>query len=161
MHHVLPIVSSNNSSKLLWKWNIWKECVYRKNVLIFDHKQHWMITMIAAMSTQLLLPNIYRIRSTDVFFQVKYLLTHMHACVLNRLRLFSTPWTVDHQVPLSMRFSRQEYWCELPLPSPRDLPSSGIKAMPPKSPALAGKFFTSWATKLKIAWNFKTPCLSI
>ena len=38
-----------------------------------------------------------------------------------------TPWTVDHQVPLSMEFSRQEYWSGLPFPSPGDLPNPGIK----------------------------------
>ena len=44
-----------------------------------------------------------------------------------------TPWTVVHQAPLSMGFSRQEYWIELPFPSPREIPNSGIK---PWSPAL-------------------------
>ena len=38
-----------------------------------------------------------------------------------------TPWTVAHQAPLSMRFSRQEYWNGLPFPSPGDLPHPGIK----------------------------------
>ena len=43
------------------------------------------------------------------------------------------PWTVAHQAPLSMGFSRQEYWSRLPRPSPGDLPDSGIE---PGSPAL-------------------------
>ena len=43
------------------------------------------------------------------------------------------PWTVVHQAPLSMEFSRQEYWSGLPCPSPRDLPDPGIK---PGSPTL-------------------------
>ena len=47
--------------------------------------------------------------------------------------LFATPWTLDHQAPLSMRFSRQEYWNGLTFPSPGDLPNPGIK---PGSPAL-------------------------
>ena len=51
-----------------------------------------------------------------------------------------TPWTVVHQVPLSMGFPRQEYWSGLPFPSPGDLPDPGIK---PRSPALAGGFFTT------------------
>ena len=50
-----------------------------------------------------------------------------------------TPWTVAHKAPLSMKFSKQEYWSELPLPSPEDLPNPGIK---PISPALTGRFFT-------------------
>ena len=48
---------------------------------------------------------------------------HLLGCV----RLSATPWTVAHQVPLSMEFSRQEYWCGLPCPPPGDLPDTGIK----------------------------------
>ena len=44
-----------------------------------------------------------------------------------------TPWTVAHQGPPSMEFSRQEYWNGLPFPSPGDLPNPEIK---PRSPAL-------------------------
>ena len=52
---------------------------------------------------------------------------------LSCVRLFETPWTVAHQAPLSMGFSRQEYWTGLPCPSPRDFPNPGIK---PRSSAL-------------------------
>ena len=45
----------------------------------------------------------------------------------------ATPWTVAHQAPLSIGFSRQENWSELPFPLPGDLPDTGIK---PGSPAL-------------------------
>ena len=51
-----------------------------------------------------------------------------------------TPWAVAHRAPLSMGFSRREYWRGLPLPSPGDLPDQGIKLM---SPALTGIFFTT------------------
>ena len=44
-----------------------------------------------------------------------------------------TPWTAAFQAPMSMGFSRQEYWSELPFPSPGDLPDLGIE---PESPAL-------------------------
>ena len=50
-----------------------------------------------------------------------------------RLHAQLTPWTLAHQAPLSMEFSRQEYWSGLPFPSPEDLPDPGIK---PWSPAL-------------------------
>ena len=50
----------------------------------------------------------------------------------------ATPWTVACQAPLSMRFSRQEYWSGLPFPSPGDLPDPGIK---PRSPALQADSF--------------------
>ena len=65
----------------------------------------------------------------------------MHNCCLvaqSRLTLLS--WTVAHQAPLSVEFSRQEYWSGLPFSSPEDLPDPGIK---PMFPALAGGFFTT------------------
>ena len=52
---------------------------------------------------------------------------------LSHVQLFAAPWTVAYQVPLSMGFSRQEYWSGLPFPSPGDLPNRGIE---PGSPAL-------------------------
>ena len=54
-----------------------------------------------------------------------------------------TPWTVAHQAPLSMGFSRQEYWSGLPFPSPGDLPNPGIEPESPVCPALAGRFATT------------------
>ena len=53
---------------------------------------------------------------------------------------FVTPWTVGYQAPLSMGFTRQEYWSGLLLPSPGDHPDPGIE---PPSPALAGTFITT------------------
>ena len=47
-----------------------------------------------------------------------------------------TPWTVAHQAPLSMGFSRQEYWSVLPCPSSGDFPDPGIKPVSPVAPAL-------------------------
>ena len=53
------------------------------------------------------------------------------ACTPSCVWLFATPWTVTHQAPLSMGFSRQEYWSGLPCPPPGDLPNSGTE---PRSP---------------------------
>ena len=58
---------------------------------------------------------------------------------LSRVRLFVTPWTVAYQAPLSIRFSRQEYWSGLPFPSPGDLSDPGIE---PRSPALEADTLT-------------------
>ena len=66
----------------------------------------------------------------------------------SRVRLFSTPWTVAHQAPLSIGFPRQKYWSGLPLPLPQDLPDSGIELTSPVSPALAGRFFTTETKQL-------------
>ena len=53
--------------------------------------------------------------------------------LLSCVQLFVTPWTVAHQAPPSMEFSRQEHWSGLPFPSPGDLPDPGIE---PRSPTL-------------------------
>ena len=70
-------------------------------------------------------------------------------CVLicfSSVRLFPTLWTVACKAPLSMEFSRQEYWSGLSCPSPRHLPNPGIKPLSLTSPALAIWFFTTNAT---------------
>ena len=59
---------------------------------------------------------------------------------LSCVQLCGTPWTVDHQVPLSMGFSRQEYWSRLLFPFPGDLPDPGIETA---SPSLVDGFFTT------------------
>ena len=65
----------------------------------------------------------------------------MCVCVqsLSHVQLFATPWIVACQAPLSMEFPRQEYWSKLPFLTPGDLLDPGIK---PRSPTLAGRFFT-------------------
>ena len=65
---------------------------------------------------------------------------NLRACMLSRVQLFATLRTTTHQAPLSMGFSEQEYWSELPFPSPWNLSDPGIKPMPP---ALAGRFLTT------------------
>ena len=65
---------------------------------------------------------------------------YVHAQLLSHVPLFAIAWTVARQTPQSMRFSRQEYWSELPFPPPGDLPDPGIKLV---SPVLAGGFFTT------------------
>ena len=66
--------------------------------------------------------------SVFLFLQVK-----VKVKSLTRVQLLVTPWTVAHQAPLSMGFSRQEYWSGWPFPSPGNLPYPGIK---PRSPVL-------------------------
>ena len=63
--------------------------------------------------------------------------------MLSRVWLSATPWTVAHQAPLSMEFSRQEYWSRLPYPPPGDFPNPKMESTFPASPVLAGRFFTS------------------
>ena len=68
---------------------------------------------------------------------------HTHMCTAMSDQLFATSWTVACQAPLSMEFSRQEYWSELPFPPPGDLPDPGIEPTSLASPVLAGGFFTT------------------
>ena len=63
--------------------------------------------------------------------------------VLSCVQLFSLPWTIAHQAPLSMEFSRQEYWNGLLFPPLGDLPDPGTETTSSESPAMAGRFFTT------------------
>ena len=69
----------------------------------------------------------------------------------------ATAWTVALQAPLSMGFSRQEYWRGLPGPPPGDLSDPGIEPASLMSPSLAGRFFTisaSWEARLYEKMNY-------
>ena len=81
--------------------------------------------------------------------QLKHTHMYIHVCMLSRfsrVRLCATLWTVAHQAPLSMGFSRQEYWSGLPCPPPGELGDPGIKPASFMSPALASRFFTTSVT---------------
>ena len=71
--------------------------------------------------------------------------TCMLSC-FSHVRLCATPWTVACQAPLSMGFSRQEYWSGVPFPSLGDLPDPGINPASLMSPALPALFFTTSVT---------------
>ena len=85
----------------------------------------------------------------------------MCACMLSRfscVRPFATLWTVARQAPLSVGFSRQEYWSGLPCPPPGDLPNPEIKPTSPTPPALASGCLTTSATweSLVTPWTAET-----
>ena len=72
----------------------------------------------------------------------------------------ATLWTVACQTPLSMGFSRQEYWSELPYPPIGDLPNPGIEPVSPASPIyIAGGFFTTEPSGKPQRANRKARCL--
>ena len=87
-----------------------------------------------------------------------YIHTHIYilcVCVLSHFRCvwpFLTRWTLARQAPLSMGFSRQEYFSRLPCPAPGDLPDPGVEPMSLTFLALAGGFFTTRAT-------WEAPCI--
>ena len=82
-------------------------------------------------------------------------------CRFNCVWLFMILWTVARQAPLSMGFSRQEYWNGLPCPPPGDLLDWGIKPKPLTSSALGSGFFTistTWEAQFWIIIIKNTPC---
>ena len=72
----------------------------------------------------------------------------------SHVQLFATLWTAAYQAPLSMEFSRQEYWSGLPFPPPENLPNPQDWTHVSLSPALVGGFFTTGATweALLVEW---------
>ena len=79
-----------------------------------------------------------KFRQTAWHFQKSNVYVCFCACMHSRVRLFATPWTIARQAPLSMGFSREEYWSGLPCPPLGDLPVPGTE---PMSPALEAHFY--------------------
>ena len=84
--------------------------------------------------------------------------THTHTNIaaavqlLSHVQLFETLWTVVHQAPLSMGFTKQEYWNGLPFPPPGDLPNPGIKPVSPVSVMSPAKIF-NYAASAVMNWG--------
>ena len=76
---------------------------------------------------------------------------------LSGVRLLATPRTAAHQAPLSIGFSRQQYWSGQPFPSPGDHPDPGIE---PWSPALWADFLASWVTRETQMWYYFNFCVA-
>ena len=70
--------------------------------------------------------NVYTSVYTSLFFNFLFCIERKKVRSLGRVQLFATPWTVAHQAPPSMEFSRQEYWSGLPFPPLGDLPDQGL-----------------------------------
>ena len=85
--------------------------------------------MIHPIFVEMLLFNLEEKKNRLCYYEMSIRKVKSLSCI----QLFATPWTVACQAPLSVGFSRQEYWSGLPFPSPGDLPNPGIE---PGSPAL-------------------------
>ena len=103
-----------------------------------------------------------------LWLQLQTFITVLWCVVLSRVWLFASPWTVACQAPLSIEFSRQEYWSGLSFSTPGCLPDQGIKLSSLVSPTVAGGFFTTeppgntlslpcYAWSLSHAQLFETP----
>ena len=75
---------------------------------------------------------------------------------LSRVWLSVVPWTVAHKAPLSMEFSKQEYWNGLPIPTPGDLPNPGTEPTSLTSSAQAGRLFAT-----SITWEALSYMISL
>ena len=73
-------------------------------------------------------------------FPVRHFYWFLARVLLRVISDSAISWTVTHQGPLFMEFSKQEYWSALPFPTPRDLPNPEIKRVSLASPALAGRW---------------------
>ena len=84
--------------------------------------------------------------------------TAVHVVTNSQTQLsdWTTTWTVARQAPLSMGFSRQEHWRQLPCPPPGDLPDPGIEPVSLMFPALPGGFFTTQFSS--VAQSYPTLC---
>ena len=122
----LPLVSGK-SGLIKWDWN----CSLLFNFLK-EFKEHWHWFLFKCL-----------VEFGACLVEFKCLVDWSHfSCV----QLFATIWTMAHQAPLSMRFSRHEYWNGLLWPPPGNLPNPGIKLRSLSSPALAAGFFTTSTT---------------
>ena len=94
---------------------------------------------------------------------------YIYVCVwalsrFSRVPLFATPWTITHQAPLSMGFSRQEHWSELPCPPLGDLPNPEIEPRSLMSPAPADGLFTTsatWETQICVLHTADSHCYTV
>ena len=98
------------------------------------------------IDTILLTKFIVYIRDHSLSFILWILTTAWCASCFSHVWLFGTLWIIAHQAPLSVGFSRQEYWSGLSCPPPEDLLDPGMEPRSLDSPVLAGGFFTTSTT---------------
>ena len=116
--------------------------LYKSTFFLFWFFMHIVSRTVADVNKRLLNENTNERHCPTLNFSIA------PCCVLgsfSHVQLCATLLTVAHQAPLSMEFSREEYWSGLPCLPPRDLLDPGIE-LASKSPALAGRFFTTRAT---------------
>ena len=134
------------------------------------YRQNWVEILSSRQNNKYLLPKVFGVNTAiipNVFFLLKstyqyvcvcayvcvcmcicawmYVRMCIHSC-FSCVQLSVTLWTVAHQAPPSMGFSRQEYQSGLPCPPPGDLPDQGIEPTIYVTSWTAGRFFIHWAT---------------
>ena len=113
-------MDNKENEKVFWKKEKWKH----------DIQNLWAIPRTV-------------LKGKCVYIYVFCICVCVQACTCSVMSNSATPWTAAHQAPLSLGFSRQEYWSGLPFPSPEDLPNPGIEPTSSAPPALAVRLFTT------------------
>ena len=127
----LPSLSASHPSRL-----IQSPCL---SFLSHTANSHWLSFTYAYISFHVIL-SIHLTLSSPLPMSISLFFMSPLVKSVSCILLFATLWTVAHQAPLSIGFSRQEYWSGLPLPSPGDLPNPGIE---PGSPTLQADVLAS------------------
>ena len=97
----------------------------------------WVICLFLVVRTFRMRSTLKKILNVQSSIFINYICASVCSCV----RLFANSWIVGIQAPLSMQFSRQEYWSGLPFPSPGDLPDPEIKPASPACLLHCSRFF--------------------
>ena len=103
-------------------------------------------------------PYLYKLIPFNVSISMCCVVLHH----FSHVPLFATLWTVAYQAPLSVGFSRQEYWSGMPFPPSQDLPDPRIQPVSLKSPALSGRLFTTgaiWEARLLFSHSVASDSL--
>ena len=117
---------------------------------------HWQVDSLPLSHVESPMPILYILYLSSVYLYTSYSAITLNHYIYSTLYMLSRSVVssslrphglyVAHQAPVSMGFSRQEYWSRLPLPSPGNLPDPGIKPVSLMSPALASRFFITSTT---------------
>ena len=136
------MVKPYKCDKLITKDHVFHDSMYIKCLPVVESefwlKGGWGMREVNRRMTA----NIYRVSLGD----------EMLSC-FSRVRLFVALWNRDRQAPLSMGFSKHEYWSGLSFPYPGDLPAPGLKPTSPTSLASAGRFLTT-STTWEVPWGW-------
>ena len=150
----LQRVRHNWSRELYWKL---KKLKLQKSMLRpnYQVKRNWVTINLDILSSYSRQPQCPSVNPTSSI--------HMHSCVLSCfccVQLSGTLWTVAYQAPLSMGFSREEFWSGLPCPPSCDLPDSGLEPTSPAAPVLQVGFLlkSHWGSPLVFTLLFNS-CL--
>ena len=128
-----------------WRWMKIKEKIPVENTSYDIWTCDWYWRVIRCETRQvsrrpIMVEQYFYAQKFATFIKVSWRFSFNLVKLISRVWLFATPWTVAHQAPPSMGFSRQEYWSGLPFPSSGDLPNPRIE---PRSPTLQVDALTS------------------